>query len=583
MMRTSHRIPFHRALLALVALPAFMVAPAQAQSPQSGAPHARLHLDTARVDSVFAGFDRRDSPGCALGIIRDGRTLYARGYGMADLERGVPITPRTVFDIGSTSKQFTAASLALLAADGRLSLDDDVRKYIPELPQYGTPITLLNLLQHTSGLRDYIGVMNLAGMRFEDVTTDEDALAAITRQKALNFRPGTEHDYSNSGYFLASVVVQRASGMSLARFARERIFVPLGMTSTLFRDDYASLVPHRAVAYAPADSGRFTIDMSDWEQTGDGAVHTTVEDLARWDQNFYTPTVGGPRLLERLLTPGRLSNGEPLEYALGLFIDQYRGLRRVHHGGAWAGYRADMHRFPDQRVSVVVLCNLGTSNPSRLADRVVDVILADHLQPAAAGPRTTRAAAAAPEADTREAAAAPLELAQYTGTYFDERTNGLRRVAVDSGRLVLRLSGTALPMRALGGGRFRSAQYPITIAFRRPREGASPHLEETIGGGRPVTYAPVAAASLTPGALSAYAGTYHSEELATVWTIAPRDSGLVLMHRALDDPRLEPAFADALTAGPVFLRFTRDAGGHVTGFAVSIGRARNIGFVRRGS
>ncbi|MDQ3699174.1 MAG: beta-lactamase family protein [Gemmatimonadota bacterium] len=532
---------------------------------------------------MFASFDRRDSPGCALGIIRGRRAIYARGYGMADLERSAPITSRTVFDIGSTSKQFTAASVALLVADGRLSLDDDVRKYVPELPQYGTPITLLHLLQHTSGLRDYIGLLNLAGFRFEDVTTDADALAAITRQKALNFRPGTEHDYSNSGYFLASAVVARASGMSLAKFARERIFVPLGMTSTLFRDAYALLVPHRATAYTPADSGRFALDMSDWEQTGDGAVHTTVEDLARWDQNFYTPTVGGPRLLERLLATGRLSNGDSIEYALGLFVDRYRGLRRVHHGGSWAGYRAQMLRFPDHRVSVAVLCNLGTANPSTLADRVIDILLAGQLQPTADETKAANVAAATPEADTRDAAAATLELAQYTGSYFDERTNGLRRVAVDSGHLVLRLSGIALAMRPLGGGRFQSTQYPVTIAFERQRPGTSLHLEETIGDGRPVSYAPVATAPVSPGVLSAYAGTYDSEELATAWTLAVRDSGLVLVHRALGDPRLEPAFADALTAGPALLRFTRKANGRVAGFSVSVGRARNIGFVRRGS
>jgi CubicO group peptidase (beta-lactamase class C family) len=454
-----------------------------------------------------------------------------------------------------------------------------VRKYVPELPDYGVPITIRHLLQHTSGLRDYIGLLQLAGARFEDVTTDDDALAAIVRQKALNFRPGTEHDYSNSGFFLASLIVERVSGKPLREFARERIFAPLGMTRTLFRDDHTSLVPGRATAYAPADSGRFTIDMSDWEQTGDGAVHTTVEDLVRWDQNFYTPTVGGQRLLEQLLTPGRLTNGEPLTYALGLFVDRYRGLRRVQHGGSWAGYRAQLERFPDRRTSVAVLCNLGTSDPSALADRVADIVLAEHLTPAAA---SAPEQGAAPPRDTRNAAAPTRELATYAGLYFDDRTDALRRIVVDSGRLVLHAFGAALPLRPRGGGRFETVGYPVALAFRAERPGAPLRLEETIAGERPVTYATIAAVTLPPGALPAYAGTYDSPELAAAWTLAVRDSGLVLQHRALGDTRLEPAFTDAFTAGPALLRFTRDGARRVTGFTVSIGRARNIGFQRRG-
>lgn len=568
---------------ALVAGLAVFAARAAAQSPAP--PAARVptaaRLDTARIDSAFARFDRRDSPGCALGVIRDGRLAYTRGYGMADLERGAPITMRTVFDIGSTSKQFTAASVVLLAADGRLSLDDDVRKYVPELPDYGTPITLRHLLHHTSGVRDYISLMNLAGTRFEDVTTDDDALAAIARQKALDFRPGAEHSYSNSGYFLASLVVKRASGKTLRDFARERIFAPLGMASTQYRDDHTSVVPDRATAYAPGDSGRFKIDMSDWEQTGDGAVHTTVEDLLRWDQNFYTPAVGGPRLLEQLQATGRLTSGEPLKYALGLSVDQYRGVRRVQHGGSWAGYRAQLARFPDQRTSVAVLCNLSTSNPDALASRVADVILAGVLRPAPSPAPRAGGAAAGDTRDTRDAAVPERDAARYVGVYFDERSNALRRVTADSGRLALHISGTTLRLRPRGGGRFETVGYPVTLVFRAARSGAAAQMEETIGAGRPTTYTAVGVPPRAAAELPALAGTYRSEELATSWTLAVRDGALVLRHRALGETRLEPAFGDLFSAGPALVRFTRGRDGRVTGFGVSVGRARNIGFVRR--
>src|SRR5208282_317064 len=244
---------------------------------------------TAAVDEVFADLTKAGSPGCAVAVYRNGRISYSKGYGLANLEEDVPITPGSVFDIGSTSKQFTAASILLLEKQGKLSVNDDVRKYIPELPDYGPKITLLPLLNHTSGLRDYLALMDLAGINTDSVTTDEDALQIITRQKALNFAPGSDWLYSNSGFFLLSIVVKRASGKTLREFAAENIFAPLGMTHTQYRDDHTALIPDRAMAYDPKEKkDGYTLDVSYFEQTGDGAVHTSVEDLLKWDENFYS-------------------------------------------------------------------------------------------------------------------------------------------------------------------------------------------------------------------------------------------------------------------------------------------------------
>jgi CubicO group peptidase (beta-lactamase class C family) len=240
----------------------------------------------ARLDGVFAAYDRTDSPGCALGVYRDGQVAYTRGYGMANLELGAGITPQSVFDIGSTSKQFTATSILLLARQGKLSLDDDIRKYIPELPNYGKAITIRHILTHTSGLRDYLTLWNLAGVDDADLTTDDDALALIVRQRELNFAPGEQWLYSNSGFFLASIIVKRVSGQSLAQFAAEHIFKPLGMAHTRYNDDHMAIIPNRATGYAPRRGGGFATDMSNFEQTGDGGVQTSVEDLLRWDENF---------------------------------------------------------------------------------------------------------------------------------------------------------------------------------------------------------------------------------------------------------------------------------------------------------
>lgn len=340
-------------------------------------PDARI----AAVDAVFAEWDRADSPGCALGIIEDGRLVHARGFGAANLELGASITPTSVFDIGSTSKQFTAACVALLAIDGRLSLEDDVRKFVPELPDLKRTITLRHLLNHTSGIRDYLGLFALAGIETEDFTTKEQALATLARQMHLNFEPGSEFLYSNSGYFLLSIVVERVSGKTLPQFALERLFVPLGMGDTHIHDDHTRIVPRRAQGYGEREDGSFGIDMSDFEQTGDGAVMTTIEDLARWDANFYDARVGGRALLDSLHTRGKLNDGHQLSYALGLMMGRYRGLATVSHGGAWAGYRAQLLRFPERRVSIVCLCNLGTMNPSKLCQRVADVWLAAELEP----------------------------------------------------------------------------------------------------------------------------------------------------------------------------------------------------------
>ncbi|MDX2044881.1 MAG: serine hydrolase domain-containing protein, partial [Acidobacteriota bacterium] len=248
---------------------------------------------TAKVDAIFASFDKPDSPGCALGIIKDGKLIYARGYGKANLEHGIPNGSKLVYDIGSTSKQFAAASILLLAQSGKLSLEDDVRKFIPELPSYQKTILIRHLIHHTSGLRDYLTLFSLAGINFDDTTTEADALKIIIRQKALNFTPGDEWLYSNSGYFLLSIIIKRASGKSYLEFAKEHIFDPLGMKHTLVLDNHKRIVPMRATGYSPNPKGGFQTEMSNFEQTGDGAVLTSVEDLLLWDQNFYEPKVGG--------------------------------------------------------------------------------------------------------------------------------------------------------------------------------------------------------------------------------------------------------------------------------------------------
>ena len=329
---------------------------------------------TTRIDSVFRRFSAPGSPGCALGVVRDGSLVYSKGYGLASVELNVPITPGTVFDIGSVSKQFTAMSVVLLAQDGKLSLNDEIQRFIPEIPRYTRPITIRHLLHHTSGLRDYIDILGWSGISDEAVTTDQDALDAIVRQRGTNFASGAEYLYSNSGFFLLSVVVKRASGRSLRDFAAERIFGPLGMTHTQFVDRHEMIVPGKAGSYAEGENGGFVLALANWEQTGDGAVNTTVEDLTKWDQNFVTGVVGGRPALRELMRPGELNDGKRIDYTPGIRIDGYRGLLQFSHGGSWAGFRAQMNRYPQKKVSIFTLCNLSTSAPWTLTNAVADLM-----------------------------------------------------------------------------------------------------------------------------------------------------------------------------------------------------------------
>src|SRR6266849_5836711 len=430
------------------------------------------------ADEVLADLTKSGSPGCALAVARGGKIIYEKGYGRANIEDDVEITSRTVFDIGSTSKQFTAASILLLEKQGKLSVQDDIRKYLPEIPDYGNKITILHLLNHTSGLRDYLALFELAGMNIDSVTTDQDALAILARQKALNFEPGSDWLYSNSGFFLLSVIVKRASGKTLREFATENIFEPLQMKQTIFRDEHTLLVPNRALAYDSKDAGAgYTLDVSYFEQTGDGAVHTSVEDLLKWDENFYSGQIGGKEFLSEIQEPGKLNSGKVLDYAKGLRIADYCGLRTVSHGGSWGGYRAELLRFPEQHFSVACLCNLGSASPSNRARRVADIYLASGMKPR----EEKKKESAEVERKKGEMRIAEEQLRDYLGDYSSAELRVSYRLEAAEGKLKLTIG---LPsgafgglgnnpqeyLRATGTDEFEFGNTGIAIHFRRDAE-----------------------------------------------------------------------------------------------------------------
>jgi CubicO group peptidase (beta-lactamase class C family) len=378
----------------------------------------------SRVDAVFQEFDRPGSPGCAVGVYRDGTVSYARGFGEANLDHSIPITPDTVFYVGSVSKQFTAMSVALLAREGKLSLDDPVRKYVPELPDFGKPITIRHFIHHTGGLREKWDLLALSGWRDGDVVTLDDVLDRAAGQKELNFPPGTEHLYNNTGYDLLSVIVHRATGKTLAEYARERIFEPLGMKDTRFVDDRTLVIPRRATGYSPSPGSGVQVDVPNLTTTGSGSLYTTVRDLALWDESFYTGALGGKDLVTLVETPGTLEDGTRLTYAFGLSVDTYHGLRRVEHGGSLVGYRAQITRFPEKHFTVTVLCNLASARPGDLASRVAEIYLG------------VPAEIAANEDDPEPPQYTPTEIASYRGTYESPEL-GVRWTLLGDDALVL--------------------------------------------------------------------------------------------------------------------------------------------------
>ena len=532
--------------------------------------HSQGLPDSTRqqVDRVFAAYDRTDSPGCALGVYRDGEIGYARGYGMANLELGIAITPGTFFDIGSTSKQFTAFAIALLEQEGRLSQADPVRKYLPELGRYADSITVAQLVHHTSGLRDYLVLMGLAGFRDEDWTDGGDALRFIARQKEANFPPNSEYLYSNTGYFLLSEIVERVSGQTLRPFAEARIFRPLGMRGSHFHDDHTMIVPSRATGYAPKDSGGYGIAMSDWEQTGDGAVQTSVEELLLWDRNFYAGTVGGMDLVRRQQVPWVLRDGTALDYASGLRVVKYRGLNTVRHGGAWAGYRAELLRFPDQRTSIAALCNRGDANPSALADRVSDIILAGQME----------AAPVAAPGPVAEAVRLPIEmLRQRVGTWRGRRTGEIRSIVLEGDRLVWRFGGGTVPLTPLAADRLQLPTGTV-LAFDTESSQLVMRPDTPIAGEAAFDLMPPFAPSARQ--LAEYAGRYAADELGVTYALQFGNDVLVATLNGRELARLSPLWPDTFGGPGVVVAFQRDNRKRLTGFTIQAGRVRNIAFTR---
>lgn len=426
---------------------------------------------SAAVDELLRRWHRPDSPGAAVLVLHGGEVAHSRGYGMANLEHGIPMRPYTVLDIASISKQLGAMAVAMLEAEGELHLDDPVRDHLPELPEWGDQVTIRHLVHHTSGIRDWPATLGMAGWDFQDVISFQHILRMARHQEELNFPPGSDYAYSNTGYNLLAEVVARASGMSFREFSDERIFRPLGMTRTHVHDDHTEIILDRAESYAPRPEGGYRRITNNLTALASSSVHTTVEDLARWIGNFRDPVVGGPAVVERMHDRGVLSGGDTIPYAFGQVMGTYRGARRVTHTGSWAGYRSALLRLPELDFAVVILANTADMNPAGLAEEITDLYLGDALDPLLVAAVEPAAAGGAEQAGEAPWSSSAEELAAYEGTYRSGELDSTYRLRVEGGVLTAYHFRTgARTLNPSAPHRFQSAGLG-EVRFLRDEEG----------------------------------------------------------------------------------------------------------------
>ncbi|MBP6236252.1 MAG: serine hydrolase [Saprospiraceae bacterium] len=526
-----------------------------------------------QVDDIFYDWDKKITPGAAVAVVKGGKIIFKKGYGMAHLEYDIPIIPSTVFHIASVSKQFTVFAALLLVKQGKLSLDDDIRKYIPEVPDFGKTITLRHLATHTSGLRDQWNLLAMAGWRLDDVITKEHILKIVSRQKELNFNPGEEYVYCNTGFTLLAEAVARVSGMSFAEFTQKNIFEPIQMKSTLFYDDHEKIVKNRAYSYYQ-DSTGYKKSVLSYANAGATSLLTTVEDLSLWAMNFSALKVGDTSIISKMNTLATLNNGKTFGGALGQFVGTYKGLNEISHGGADAGYRTFLTRFPDEDVSVIVFSNDGAFNSGGIAHKVADIFLKDKIKEE-------------PKKEEPKSGLKPEDiildqktLDSYLGD-FELVPGFVINILSENGKLFGQATGqprfTLLPAAV---HEFTIKEVSAKVVFV-PSEDGKVNLLKLHQGGNIMDAKRMQAFDKTKVNLSDFEGHFYSDELATGYHFKINGDKLTATHSRLSDFELSPVKKDYFNGAAWFfgqVEFVRDAEGKINGCKVTNGRVRNLYF-----
>jgi D-aminopeptidase len=529
-----------------------------------------LLLLERQVERLLAPWDRPGSPGCTIGVVRDGALILHRSAGLASIELEHPIGPRTTFRIASVTKQFTCAAVLMLANEQRLGLEDDVRKHILELPEVGPRTTITHLMHNTSGLRDMLEIMRLGGTDLSVPCRPEDQLAAICRQRAPNFAPGTRFLYSNTNFLLLGLIVERITGESLAAFLHRRIFAPLGMNATRLAASTTELVPNLATGYL-RPGGAWVRAQHGFPLGGEGGLVSSVEDLALWDRNYTTGRVGGPGLAAALETQAPFTNGAINTYARGLEVKSYRGLRTVSHGGLWPGYKTQFLRVPERNLTIICIANNAIADPHQQAHQVLDVVLD--------GERTPAAPALPPR----------VALARLTGRYVDrDNLATLELAQAEDGTPTATMYGVPFALAGAGDGRLTARRDAFVFIARPSADGSTVEVEGDAQATS--TFHRVTPEATLPGDL---AGRYVNAEIGATWRIATRDGKAMLdvagPLNTITGWEVEPIEGDiiriivpsVLYRGWLDARLERE-GGRIVGLRVEIGRVRGLLFKREG-
>lgn len=543
-------------LFNLIATCLLAVGLANAQMPEK----ANVIAGAERAFEKTAKTNAMPAPGCAVGVSLNGEPVFEKAFGLADMEHNIANTPQTIFESGSVAKQFTAAALILLQQDGKLNIDDPVRKYIPELPDYGKPLTIRHILTHTAGLRDWGSVMALTGVgRGDRVVTQAIALDVIYRQKHLDFEPGAEYSYSNSGYQLAAEIVERVSGKKFGDFVAERIFKPLGMTNSSWRDDYQKIVPGRAQAYSREGAGApWRLEMPIMNVVGNGGMLTTVGDWLKWNSALDSASLG-PAFFQTMQTQGVLNNGQPAGYALGLAIGQYKGLRDVSHGGSTAGYQTYLAHYPDQNLSIAVLCNGTSPSAGGLASSITDDIF---------GPFPKE------QKPPETFSVSEEQLNRFVGLWRNERTHFPVRLTQDKGQLKFNASSltpTSDHEFMLGTSR---------MTFQSDKAGRPIMADYRSANGNATSFVPEKSWTPKPSDLAAMSGEWYSGEAQAKASFVVENGKAFIVNKPVIKLELQPMYKDHFTGGGYVIWFTRKKNGLIERMHVGGGRMRDMFFER---
>lgn len=534
--------------------------------------------ESQAIDSIFTEWNTTDTPGCALGIIKDGKLIYAKGYGMANMEYEIPNSANSVFRIGSTSKQFTAASIVLLANKGKLNLDNKLDEYFPNFPKYANSISILNLLNHTSGIRDYLTLSYLKGLGDDDYYKDTDIMNWLVNQSDLNFKPGEEYLYSNSGYWLLGQIVKKVSGKNMADFAQEELFEPLGMSDTHFHNDHTQIVKNRASGYVPSGKDSYEISMTTLDMIGDGGIFTTINDIKKWDDAYYSSSVLSKEFWNLMTQQGILNNGEVINYASGLVIGEYKGLKTIRHGGAFVGFRADLLRFPEQHLSIAIFANRGDANPSAMANQVADILLKESFIDTKAIDQNPNEIKKKPF--TKLSA---NELENFTRHYWNDAGSYARKIYVKNDTLryyrsetnesdLVPLSKNEFKMINVGGD--------ILVKFDKNEQGDYT-MSFIANGGKPTISKEYVPKEYIKEELSSFEGRYYSKELDANYTLKLEDNLLILYINDVKKSRLKSIMINLFSNVDYgTFQFINDEAGKSSGFRLAAGRVKNLKFER---